>query len=122
MEIAAQHAETVSESSGMGMEERLFLNGIALHSCGVSPGNVERAAAIEADFADSGLTFWDGAAVTAGETSDTVIVELLVKRRVRLADLQIENLTEGRHRILCRYSTSENCSLGVGFGHGRGAE
>jgi len=50
-----------------------------LRSGGVSPGNVERAAAIVADFAYAGLAFRDGAAVSAGEAADAVVVELFVE-------------------------------------------
>ena len=99
MEIAAQHAETVSESSGMGMEERLFLNGIALHSCGVSPGNVERAAAIEADFADSGLTLRNRAAVAAGKAADSLVPEVFHERGFGLTNLLFENSTESGHSV-----------------------
>ena len=73
MEIAAEHAEAVGERAGIGVEERLLLDGIALHSGGVSPGDVELAAAIEADLADSGLAFGDRAAVAAGEAADAVV-------------------------------------------------
>jgi hypothetical protein len=86
MEIAAQHAETVGESAGVGVEERLFFDGIALHSCGVSPGDEELAAAIEADFADAGLAFGDGTAVTTGEAADPVVFEFVVEREVGFAD------------------------------------
>ena len=86
MEVAAQHAEAVGERAGMGVEERLLFDGIALHSGGVSPGDVECAAAVEADFADAGLAFGDGAAVAAGKTADAVVVEFFVEGRIGLAD------------------------------------
>lgn len=80
VQIAAEHAEAVGEGAGIGVEERLLLNGIALHASGVSPGDVERTAAIEADFADSGLTFGNGTTMSAGKTADSIVVELLVER------------------------------------------
>jgi hypothetical protein len=61
----------------MCVEERLLLNGIALRTGGVSPGNVEFAAAIEADFANSSLTFGDWATVSAGKAADTIVPEIL---------------------------------------------
>ena len=97
MQVAAQHAETVSESAGMGVEERLFFDGIALHSGGVSPGNIERAAPIEADFANAGLAFGNGAAVTAGKAADALVVEFFVERRVRYADSLVQDVAEGGH-------------------------
>ena len=61
VEVASQHAEAIGESARMGVEERLLFDGIALQSGGVSPGDVERAAAVEADLAYAGLAFreWD---------------------------------------------------------------
>jgi hypothetical protein len=100
MEIAAQHAEAVGESAGMGVEEGLFFNGIALHSGGVSPGNVELSATVEADFTDAGLAFGNGAAVAAGEAADTVALEFFVERGVRFADFLVQNSAEGGHRNL----------------------
>jgi hypothetical protein len=57
-----------------------------LHSSGVTPGDVERAAAVVANFAHARLAFGNRAAVTAGKTADPLVVELFVKRGVRLAD------------------------------------
>jgi len=100
MQVAAEHAEAVGKGAGMGVKKRLLLNGIALHAGGVSPWNEEGAAAIEADFADSGLAFGDGAAVSAGEAADTIVVEFFVERGVGLADVVVEDLAEGGHWTL----------------------
>src|ERR1700721_2686088 len=67
VQIAAEHAEAVGERSRISVEEWLLLDGIALHSGNVTPGNVELAAVIEADFADAGLSIGNGAAVAAGQ-------------------------------------------------------
>jgi len=80
------------------VEERLFLDGIALHSGGVSPGDEERAAAVEADLADAGLTFGNRATVTAGETADAMVLEFFVERKIRLANSLVQNVAEGGHR------------------------
>jgi hypothetical protein len=79
------------------MEEGLLLDGITLGSGGVAPRNIERAAAVVADLADSGLAFGYGTAVSAGETADAVVVELLVESRFGFTDLLVENGTEGGH-------------------------
>ena len=100
MQVAAEHAEAVGERAGMGVEEGLFLDGIALHAGGVSPWNEEGAGAIEADFADSGLAVRDGAAVSAGEAADAVVVEFFVKRGGGFADVVVEDLAEGGHWTL----------------------
>jgi len=97
VKIAAQHAEAVSESAGMCVEEWLLLDGIALSSGNVSPGNVERAAAVVADFADARLTVGDGTAVAAGEAANPAILELLVQARLGLMNSFIEQTAKGGH-------------------------
>jgi hypothetical protein len=99
VQIAAKHAEAVGKGSGMSVEEGLLLDGIALHSGGISPGNEEFSAAIEADFADSGLAFGDGAAMTAGETAYAIILEMLVESRIGFADSLVENVAQGGHGV-----------------------
>ena len=89
------------------MEERLFLNRIALHSSGVSPGDVESAAAVKADFAYTGLAFGNGAAVTAGKTAEALLVEFFVKRWIGLADSLIQDVAKGGHRNLYYYFSAE---------------
>ena len=101
MQVASEHAEAVGQRSGMGVEEWLFLDGIALHSGGVSPGGVEGAGAIEADLANAGLAIGDRAAVSAGEAADAVVVEFFVERGGGFADVVIEDLTEGGHGVSC---------------------
>jgi hypothetical protein len=81
----------------MGVEKRFFLDGIALRAGGVSPGNVEGAAAVVADFADTGLAFGDGTAVSAGEATDAVVGESFVESWVGFADLLVEDGAQGRH-------------------------
>ncbi len=90
----------------MGVEERLLFDGIALHAGGVSPGNVERAAAVVADFADAGLAFGNGTAVAAGETADAVVVEFLVESGIGLANFAVEDVAEGGHGELWDYSSA----------------
>jgi hypothetical protein len=81
----------------MCVEERLLLNGIALSSGNVSPGDVKSAATVVADFADAGLTVGDGAAVAAREAANPAIVELLVKARVGLLHSFIEETAKRGH-------------------------
>src|SRR5258708_10913390 len=95
--IAAQHAEAVSESAGICVEERLLLDRIALGSGNVSPGNVEGAAAVVTDFADTRLAVGDGAAVAAGEAANPAMVELLVQARIGLMNSFVEETAKGRH-------------------------
>lgn len=78
------------------MEERLLLNGVALHAADVSPWHVELAATIEADFADSGLAFGNGTTVTAGKTAYAVALDRLVEHA--FADVLIEDFAEGGQR------------------------
>ena len=97
VQIAAQHSETVGQCARVGMEERLLLDGIALHSAHISPGHVERAALVVAHFADSGLTIGNGTAVTAGVAAHPVAIEFLVQ--IALTDVLVNDVAKGRHRI-----------------------
>ena len=90
------------------MEERFLLDRVALGSGGVSPGNVEGAAAVVADFADAGLAFGDGAAVSAGEAAHAVVLKLLVEMGIGFDRLIVEDGAEGGHWDLWGY-----CSAGV---------
>jgi hypothetical protein len=81
----------------MSVEEWFLFDGVALGAGGVSPGNVERAAAVVADFADSGLAFRDRAAMSAGEAAHAVVVEFLVENGIGFADSLVENGAGGGH-------------------------
>ncbi len=106
MKIAAQHAEAVGERAGVCVEEWLLLNRVALSSCGVSPGNVEFAATVEADFADSGLAFGDGTAVAAGEAAQAVVFEIFYQGRFGFVGALVEDGAEGGHGEHCVYSNA----------------
>jgi hypothetical protein len=99
VKVAAHHAKAVGESSGIGVEKWLLLDWIALGSGGVAPGDIERAAAVVADFAYAGLAFGDGAAVSAGEAAQAIVFELFVKTGIGLADSLVENCAEGGHEL-----------------------
>jgi hypothetical protein len=60
------------------MEKGLLLDGIALHTADVAPGNVQRAALVIADLADSGLTLRNGATMSAGVAANPIAIEFLV--------------------------------------------
>jgi hypothetical protein len=70
----------------MGVEERFFFDGIALHARGVAPRHVKRSATVVADFAYAGLAIGNRAAMTAGKTADAIVVQFFVKRGVGFAD------------------------------------
>src|SRR5208283_4248281 len=72
MKIAALHAEAVSESTTIRVEERLLLNWVTLYPANITPGSVERSAAVEADFANPGLPVGDGAAMSAAIAANPV--------------------------------------------------
>ena len=97
MKIASHHAEAVGKRARIGVEKWLLFDGIALRSGGVSRGNVELAAAVEADFADSGLTFGNGTTMSAGEAAETIVFETLDQRGVGLADVIVQNGAKGGH-------------------------
>src|SRR5208282_2917561 len=79
----------------MRVEEGLFLNRIALGAGRVSPGSVKRAAAVVADFADSGSAFGDGTAVAARKAAQATVFELFVEMRIGFLDMLIEDRAQG---------------------------
>jgi hypothetical protein len=81
----------------MSVEEWFLFDWVALSSGGVSPGCVERAAAVEADFANAGLAFGNRAAVAAGKAADAVVTEFFVERGISLANFLVEDGAEGGH-------------------------
>ncbi len=104
MQIAAQHSETVGEGSGVSVEKRLFLDGVTLHSGNVSPGNVERATAVEANLADAGLSLGNRAAVAAGIATDAIAIQLFPKSGVAFAHALVRRqdvAQRGHSSILC---------------------
>jgi len=106
VQIAAEHSEAVGEGTGMGVEEWFFFDWIALGSGGISPGYVERTAAVVADFADSELAFGNGAGMSAGEAAHAVVLEFFEKGGIGFADLLVENGAEGGHGELWVYSNA----------------
>jgi hypothetical protein len=80
------------------MEERLLLNGIALNSANVSPGNVERAAAVVANLADSGLAVGNRTAMSARKTTHTITVKPLVK--ISFTNMFINDIAKRGHKDL----------------------
>jgi hypothetical protein len=83
----------------MRVEKWLLFDGVALGAGGVSPGDVEGAAAVVADFADSGLAFGDGAAVPASEAAHAIVLEFLVEMGIGFDRLIVEDGAEGGHWI-----------------------
>jgi len=77
------------------VEERLFLDWIALYPTNISPRNVESASAVVADLANSRLAFVDRAAVSAGVTANTLSIELFVE--ITFTDARIDDVAKGGH-------------------------
>ena len=96
MQIAAQHSETVGQRARVGVEERLLLDGIALHSAHITPGHIEHSSLVVAHFADAGLTIGNGTAVTAGVAAHPVAIQLLVQ--IALTDILVDDVAKGRHK------------------------
>ena len=104
MQVAAEHSEAVGKGAGVGVKERLFLDGIALHSGDVTPGNVERATMVEANFADAGLTVGNRAAVSTGVAAHSIAIELFPECGVGFADAIVrgQNVLQGGHVYILR--------------------
>src|SRR6516225_4711042 len=96
MQIAPQHPEAVSQGTGVGVKERFFLDGVALHAGSVAPRYVELPAPVEADFAHPDLAVRNRTAMTAGKTPHKASVELFVK--LTFANALVEHFFQGRHR------------------------
>ncbi len=102
MQIAPEHAEAERERAGVGVEERLLLDGIALHAADVAIWNVEDAAAIEAHAADAFRAVRNRAGVTAGMTAQPATLDRLHELRRRLDRPGFEHLGERRHEFILR--------------------
>jgi hypothetical protein len=72
MKIATHHTEGEGVAAGQDVEERLLLDGVALHPGDVAVGDPESAGLVEADLADAAEALADEAAVPAGQAADGV--------------------------------------------------
>jgi len=106
VQIAAQHSETVSEGSGVGVEERLLFDRVTLHSGNIAPGNVERATVVEANLADTGLSLGNRAAVAAGIAAYAIAIQLFPKGGFAFADALVrrQNVVQRGHDSILRLS------------------
>jgi len=95
VQVATEHAETVSQRARIGVMEGLLFDRVALHSGGVTPGYLELARFIEANFADAQLPIGNVAAVAASETAYKTPVELFVK--LAFANIGVKNILERGH-------------------------
>jgi hypothetical protein len=77
------------------VKKRLLLDGITLDAANISPGDVELTAAVEADFADAGLSLRNRTAVATSKAADAVAVDRFVE--IALPDLFIEDFAQCRH-------------------------
>src|SRR6266568_6002540 len=94
MQIAPQHAEAVSQGSGISVKKRFLLDGIALHAANIAPRNIKLATLVVANFADSRLAFCNWTAMSAGEAANAISLDLLVQ--LAFTDVPIQNITERR--------------------------
>jgi hypothetical protein len=109
VQIATQHPEAVSQCAGIGVEEWLLFDRVALHSTGVAPGNVQDPASVVANLADTWLALWDRATVATGKTAYAVAVKSLVK--FALADIFVNDIPQRRHTTQLRQATSDHILL-----------
>src|SRR4051812_15986760 len=90
------------------MEEGLLLDGIALDSAHITPGNIQLAAAVVADLADAGLALGNRAGMAAGVAAQAIAIERLDQLGRSLVDVRVQDVFEGGH--LERDSTAVRCS------------
>src|ERR1022692_2872463 len=104
VQIAAKHSEAIGQGSGIGMEERLLFDGMALPSRDITVGNIEGATLVEAHLADAGLSVGDRATVAAGVAAHPISIELFPQRGVGFADTLVrgENVVHRLHGYILR--------------------
>ena len=86
-----------ASAPGMGVEERLLLDRIALDAADVAARDVEHAAAIEPHLADAGRAVRDGTLVAARVTLEPVLRDGLDQFRCGLGRSFLEHFGEGGH-------------------------
>src|SRR5262249_26471150 len=97
VQIAAKHPETVGERAGVRVEERLFLDRVALDPAHITPGDEQPPAAIEPHLAHADRAVGYGALMAAGVAANAAAVELFDQLRRRLARAQRKDFLESRH-------------------------
>src|SRR5271165_5022617 len=97
MQVAAQHAKAVGQRSRISMEERLLLDRIALHAAHITPRDIESAAAVISNFANSGLAVGNRTAMAAGVTANAIAVKLLVKLACAFANVLVYDIAQSGH-------------------------
>jgi hypothetical protein len=75
------------------MKKRLLFDWIALHATDISPRYVQLPALVVTNFAHTGLTFRNWAAMTAGKAPDPVPLDSFVQ--VAFANVLVEDFSEG---------------------------
>src|SRR5438094_2678269 len=93
MKITSQHAETIGKRPGKSVEERLLLDGVALHSADVSPRNVKLSTLVVTHLTNSSLALGDWATVSTRVAAQAVALNGLVQ--LAFADILIQNFAEG---------------------------
>jgi len=77
------------------MKKWFLLDGIALHSADITPWHLELPTLVVAYFADPGLSFSNGTAVSASEAANAIALNRFPQPA--FADVLVQNVTEGRH-------------------------
>ena len=95
----------------MGMEKRLLFDRVTLDSGDIAPGNVERAAVVEANLADTGLSIGNRTAVAAGIAAHPIAIQLFPQSRVAFADALVsrQNVAQRGHTYILRLWLPKGC-------------
>ena len=101
VQVAAEHAEAVGEAARPGVEERLLLDGIALHAGDVSPRDLQDAVVVVTNLADADRAGRDPAVVTAGMALDPAVGRAVVDLAFTSAHRQ--QLAQAGHVINCSF-------------------
>ena len=112
MQIATEHAEAVGQRAGIGVEERLFLDRVALHAADVPPRHQQPAVVVEADLADADGAVGKRTAVAARRAAEAAVGQCVVE--FALAGFPREHIGKVRHVRMSRLYARGNVHVGIG--------
>ena len=105
-----------ASAPGLGVEERLLLDRIALHAADVAPRHVQPPAAIEADLAHAHRALGDRTLVPAGVAADASALDRLDELGRRLGGARLERSGESGHGRTSATSAPASATRDAGSG------
>ena len=97
MEIAAEHADAVSQRARIDVKKRLLLDRIALHAADIAPRDVQPSALVEANFAHAHRAVGDRTLMAAGMTAESPAGQRFDELGRRLAGAGRQDMLKSGH-------------------------